>query len=473
MSNIRARSARPSAVSAVVAASLLLAAPTAAVTAPAAGAVELTGVLGSAQVASANAGSSGTAAVVGRDDVDPFYDTSTVSPATPGEILRAQQAPYSPMVDGPDLTVPTTAEKIMYTTEDMHGAPTAVTGYVVEPTVPWDGPGERPTVVIGRGTVGQGDQCAPSRNWPLDNQPDPIASGRMVALEGLYDWVFASAGVRVVVTDYIGMGTPGMHTYMNRLEQGHAMIDAARAARNVVEGNGGTFGQVGFYGHSQGGGASAAAVELAGDYAPDVSVAGAYSSAPPADLGVVQRHIDGSGLMGAIGLAINGLGARYPELQSEIDAEVNDAGRAALTDISGMCTDEIEENYGGMTTAAWTTSGARLDAILDELPAGREAMEAQRIGTGRNTAPTMIVAGPHDPTVDYQQSKDLAGQWCAHGGDVVYRDDVLPQIGDYNHFAQAVSGLPFGMPFLLDRFRGVPVVGGCVSRNPAPAPFGL
>ena len=30
----------------------------------------------------------------------------------------------------------------------------------------------------------QGDQCAPSRNWPLDNQPDPPASGRTVALEG-------------------------------------------------------------------------------------------------------------------------------------------------------------------------------------------------------------------------------------------------------------------------------------------------
>ena len=126
----------------------------------------------------------------------------------------------------------------------------------------------------------QGDQCAPSRNWPLDNQPDPPASGRTVALEGLYDLIWASQGVRVVVTDYVGMGTPGLHTYMNRLDQAHAVLDAARATRTLVGEDGGTFGKVGFYGHSQGGGAAAAAAEEMSSYAPDLDIAGAYASAP-------------------------------------------------------------------------------------------------------------------------------------------------------------------------------------------------
>lgn len=117
------------------------------------------------------------------------------------------------------------------------------------------------------------------------------------------------------------MGTPGMHTYMNRAEQAHAMLDGARAARNLSGGNG----KVAFYGHSQGGGASAAAVEEAANYAPDLQVAAAYASAPPADLEAVQRNIDGSDLVGAIGFTINGLAARYPQL-------------APIMIVSGACT---------------------------------------------------------------------------------------------------------------------------------------
>lgn len=429
--------------------------------APAAHAQDLEQILGSAQLGSKDAGSSGRAPVVQAGDYDPFYDTATVNPRTPGEILRTADSPYNPMVHGPDALLPQTAQKILYTSTDMHGRPVGVTGYVAEPIVPWHGPGERPTVVIGRGTVGQGDQCAPSRNWPLDNQPDPIESGRAVAFEGLYDVVFLSQGVRVVVTDYVGMGTPGIHTYMNRAEQAHAMADAARAARNLVEGRGQGFGQVAFYGHSQGGGAAAAAVEAVSTYAPDLHVAGAYASAPPADLNEVQRHIDGSDLTGAIGLTINGLVERYPQLRPVLDANLDAAGRDALGRLAGQCTDELTTDYGGHLTSEWTADGRRLDALLADMPEAQRAMRDQFIGAGKPVAPTMIVAGRHDLNVEYQQSRDLAGNWCANGGQVVYRDDILPPIGEYNHFAQAVSGMPFGVPFLLDRFRGMPPAGAC------------
>lgn len=406
----------------------------------------------------------GSAPRVGASDADPFYDTADLAPGAPGDVLRTKDAAYNPTprgVDGRQLAVPNTATKIMYSTTDMHGKAVPVSGYVVEPTVPWDGPGERPTVVIGRGTVGQGDQCAPSRNWPLDNQPDPLDSGRTVALEGLYDWVFATQGVRVVVTDYVGMGTPGVHTYMNRDDQAHAMIDAARAARTVVEGRGGGFGDVAFYGHSQGGGASAAAVEAVASYGPELDVAGAYASAPPADLGAVQRNIDGSDLVGAIGFTINGLVERYPELEEAMDTHLSAEGKATMENLSGMCTDEITEDYGYQTTDMWTADGRTLDQLLGDIPVGEKAMNDQRIGLGTPAAPTMVISGRHDLNVEYQQARDLASTWCGAGGQVVYRDDVLPEVDEYNHFLQAVTGGAFGAPFLLDRFRGRPVTGGC------------
>lgn len=402
--------------------------------------------------------------------VDPFYDTASLTPGAPGSVLRTAAARTAPMPRGLDFPLPDSVTKVIYSTTDTHGSPIAVSGYLVEPSVPWTGKGARPTVVVGRGTVGQGDQCAPSRNWPVDDQPDPFSSGRLVALEGLYDWAFSAVGVRVFVTDYVGMGTPGMHTYMNRAEQAHAMIDGARAARNLV--GAGDFGRVAFYGHSQGGGASTAAVEAAPGYGADLDVAGAYASAPPADLEAVQRGIDGSHLVGAIGFTINGLVARYPELEQDLARHISEEGQGVLDNLSRMCTDEIEAAYGGQTTADWTADGRALDEIIDEIPAGRRAMDAQRIGTLTPAAPVMIISGTHDGTVDYQQAKDLAGHWCAAGANVVYRDDVLPEIEDYNHFLQAVSGAPFGMSFILKVLNGAPV-GGCNAGGPGDAPAEL
>lgn len=388
-----------------------------------------------------------------------FYNTSGVTPGAPGSILRTQKAAMAPLPEGLDYPIPSSVTKVLYSTTDMFGNAIPVSGYLVEPSVPWTGAGDRPTVVIGRGTVGQGDQCAPSRNWPVGGQADPITTNRLVNLEGLYDWVFSSAGVRVFVTDYIGMGTPGIHTYMNRAEQAHAMIDGARAAHNLS----GSSGKIAFYGHSQGGGASAAAVEEVGSYAPELDVAAAYASAPPANLDDVQRGIDGSDLVGAIGFTINGLAERYPELDAVLDRSLNDVGRKALPTLATMCTNEITAAYGGHRTNEWTIDGRSLDETIADIPEAQKAMEDQRIGRGVPAAPTMIVSGRHDLNVDYQQARDLADQWCSNGGQVYYRDDILPKISTYNHFAQAVSGAPFGISFLLAMFNGAPAEGACMG----------
>lgn len=397
-----------------------------------------------------------------RGGADDFYTTSTITIGAPGDIIRTKRAFFLGASATPGQPVPTSAEKIMYSSTGADGQPIAVTGYVVEPVVPWEGEGPRPTVVIGRGTVGQGDQCAASRNWPLDGRLGPLTSGRTVLLEGIFDWAFTQRGVRVVVTDYYGMGTEALHTYMNRADQAHAMLDAARAARNLVSERGEAFGDVGFYGHSQGAGASAAAVEEAGTYAPDLSVAGAYASAPPADLESVLRHIDGSNLTGALAFAINGLVSRYPQIQPELDSVLSDRGRQVLDQAKSMCTDEVRDAFGFTTTREWTKDGRSLGEILADLPESRRVIDAQRIGRGVPKAPVMIIAGRYDNNVLYDQSKALARTWCEAGAHVVYRDDYLPQIRNENHGLLAVTGSQFGVGFLIDRFKHKPVGRSCI-----------
>ena len=55
-------------------------------------------------------------------------------------------------------------------------------------------------------------------------------------MTGLDQSADALIEVAVVVTDYIGLGTPGRpHTYMNRDDQAHAMLDAARVAASATD----------------------------------------------------------------------------------------------------------------------------------------------------------------------------------------------------------------------------------------------
>lgn len=405
------------------------------------------------------------------DDYDPFYDTDDVTPLKPGEILKQEEAPYANELGRRKGDLPTTATKIMYTTTDANGSLVPVTGYTVEPTVPWRGEGARPTVVIGRGTVGQGDHCAPSRTWPLDGQPDAYSYGPSGSTEGFYDYAFSRYGVRVVVTDLVGLGTPGVHTYMNRLDQAHAMLDAARAVENLVGPE--NAGKIGFYGHSQGGGSSAAAIEEAANYySPEeqARVAGAYASAPPANPFQVMETIDGSILSGAIGFAINGMTERYDDFDGLLDKYLSEDGVDTLENLAEECTDDItDEPYAYMSTDEWTKDGRTLGEILQEpdmAPAMRR-MEEQVIGRGTPIAPVMIISGRYDRIVEFEQARDLAKKWCTDGAQVVYRDDILPEIedGTPNHGQQAESGALFGIPFMVGRFNDAPIDDSMVCSN--------
>jgi hypothetical protein len=41
----------------------------------------------------------------------------------------------------------------------------------------------------------------------------------------LFVATMVARGFAIVMTDYQGLGTPGLHTYVNRVAQGNAMLD--------------------------------------------------------------------------------------------------------------------------------------------------------------------------------------------------------------------------------------------------------
>ena len=74
---------------------------------------------------------------------------------------------------------------------------------------------------VGHGTTGVTDECAPSL------YPNLLGAIGIVA-------PFLELGMVVTVTDYEGLGTPGAHPYLDPDAAAYNVVDAVRAARNLV-----------------------------------------------------------------------------------------------------------------------------------------------------------------------------------------------------------------------------------------------
>nr|WP_280452817.1 lipase family protein [Nocardia cyriacigeorgica] len=77
-----------------------------------------------------------------------------------------------------------------------------------------------PIVAYAHGSVGIADQCAFTEN-PRDYY-----------LDTLYPRLL-EAGYAVVISDYVGLGTPGTHPYLDGPSQARSVIDGVRAARSA------------------------------------------------------------------------------------------------------------------------------------------------------------------------------------------------------------------------------------------------
>ncbi len=163
------------------------------------------------------------------DDRDFYLPPTPLPTSTPRQILRSENFSLALAIPGQEGQVPANATRIMYLSADTHGAPAAVTGTYLEPTLPWSGPGPRPLIAVAPGTQGQGDQCAPSKGFAeLIHYSFPLDV--WVSYEMITAYSLLARGMAVVMTDYYGLGTPAVHDYVNRAAEAHAVLDSIRAA---------------------------------------------------------------------------------------------------------------------------------------------------------------------------------------------------------------------------------------------------
>ncbi|MFF0543856.1 lipase family protein [Nocardia thailandica] len=242
------------------------------------------------------------------------------------------------------------------------------------------------------------------------------------------------------------------------------MLDGARAA-NALGGVGADTPLV-LWGYSQGGGASAAAAEMQADYAPELNLKGTWAGGPVADLAAILSGIDGALIGGAIGFAINGLLARYPDLHAAVDRVTSPAGRDELAALSDECIADLIVRHPFLRTNALTVDGRSLTEHLADIPEAGPALADMRLGKRPPATPVLITSGRNDDTVPYGQARRLAEDWCGQGATVTFRTNELPPILPGatipNHFGpELIDG--FGpdnaVGYLLDRLAGEPVAG--------------
>jgi len=371
-----------------------------------------------------------------------FYDPpSPLPPGHNGDIIRHEPTQF--YLDPTRLLpAPASAQRIMYRSTDTHGNPVAVTGTVLTPTAPWSGQGERPIVSYAAGTQGLGDSCAPSKNLAMGSEYEgPFIAGLL------------ARGYGVVVTDYEGLGTPGLHTYVNRKAEGYAVLDAIRAAQRLPGDGLPSGGPVAIAGYSQGGGASAAAAELQPGYAPELDVKGAYAGAPPADLAAVAQHLDGSYAAGFLLFAVASVNYAYPELH--ITDLLNDKGKQRAEQVQTECVADGLINNAFTQTKDLTGDGRPLTAYLGQQPYASVVAE-QQIGLLKPAVPVFVAHSSLDDIVPYPQGRAMAESWCKLGATVQFETLALP-----THVLGYLNAYPEAFAWLDGRLGGAPATSNC------------
>ena len=396
-----------------------------------------------------------------EDEYAAFYTPpDPLPPGQPGDLIRTEPSRLVLEPSGQLGAIMATGTRIMYRSTDSRGNPMAVTGTYFEPYNDWPGAGPRPLIVYGPGTQGLGDQCAPSRQFNQGIHWSPFLD-LAFNYEEMFVATLVARGFAVVMTDYQGLGTPGVHTYVNRVAGADAMLDAGRAAMRLPGTSLDPHGPMALFGYSQGGGASAAAVELAPDYAPELHIVGAVAGAPPADLQELIPYADGSILVGVIGYALNSVAATHPEFEGKLTAALSPMGRKLLDDTKEQCVIETALRFRFKHLQDFFV--ADVAKVVSD-PVFSALFHEQHLGGYTPTAPVVILSNRYDPLVPWAPAAQLGRDWCDKGADVEFWTNEQPPLFNklvINHALPMFVDGERSIQWIADRFNGLPTTPNC------------
>lgn len=372
----------------------------------------------------------------GAPVADAFYDTPAELPDTPGQLMHWE--PY----DG-ELPDGMTGYRLLYATTNADGIivpASAAFAMPVEATAP------APLISWAHGTVGVARSCAPS----IDGYA--ITEQGMPAMDSL-----ARNGWAMVATDYPGMGTEGQFPYMIGEGQGRAVLDAARAARQLPDAV--LADQTVIWGHSQGGHAALWAGELADTYAPDLDVVGTAALAPASDpqatAEAVLDHPDAFGASLLIAFVVDSYTRYYDDL--EFDQVVAPSARTIVREAAARCL----RQGGTLVTVLTGLAIARDEAIVRDgaLDGPFGDRLRQNVPRGPWNAPLLIGQGEADEVVPFSINDAYVAELCQAGVDVEFTGYAG---GTHMSVLETGSALSIDLEaWTQARLAGQPTTSGC------------
>jgi len=345
-----------------------------------------------------------------------FYAVPSPLPAgAHGTLLRFEAVPDHPFGD-------VLLWRVMVLSTSLEGTPVAVTGLVMAPPGPAPAGGWR-LLGLAHGTAGITDDVAPSRTLEggeLEAAPSAVAAGYVVA-----------------ITDYEGLGTPGVHPYLVGASEGRGVLDSIAAARQLpgleVED------RYAIWGYSQGGHAAAWAHELDAAWGPGVPLVGTVVGAPATEMQAIF------GVLGTLGgdlvrffFIVAGYAAAYPSADPAL--VLTEAGLAVLARADD-CADALERAIGDQTAADLI----RPDVATVEPWA--TLMAANDPGHIRVDSPVLILHSAADTTVPAILSEMLYDRMRSVDQEVERR--ILPE-GD--HVGAIPAAMADGLAWLDTRY---------------------
>lgn len=362
--------------------------------------------------------------------------TAAPTANAPGTVIANDALPQ-------DLWYPGTAEarKLTYWTTGSRGEPALSTGTVFLPE--GQAPeGGWPVLSWAHGTVGLGDDCAPS-------VVGPGARDRDFAYLGT--WL--DQGYAIVASDYAGLGTPGTMPYLDGKAEAHSVVDMVKAGRAAEPSLSEKWVAIG---QSQGGGAAITTARYATEFGgPDLDYRGAVGTGVPAYIeNIVALAGPGfppvalpAGLTSYALYILAGLNAAHPEL--DIPSLLNEDGRRWLARAEVDCYGDLHEAVSGLVL------GSLFDQPLSSIPDVHGVLtDYMGIPETGYDKPFFMGQGLKDTDIVMPSTLLLGSTLARNGEPVTFR--TYPT----DHSGTMQASLVDSVPFVRDLFDG---------RTPAPS----
>ena len=351
---------------------------------------------------------------------------------------------------------------VEYYSSDLDGKPIKIHARVYQPI----GKSNAPIFGFATGTVGIGDQCAPSLEQPAKVNWANYES-HMVT--------YAGQGYATVVTDYEGMRDPSrIHHYMVGALEGRAVLDSVRALINLDKNtNALDTRHVFLTGYSQGGHAAYWADQIAKAYAPELGVTGVIGWGPVMDVEETLADVVHAANINWFGpYVITSFTDYYGENYRPNSMLLPQWTANLRSDVLAHCIDTDLPYWGHDPAKVYTPEF--IQALSSGVPGPTyqrffDRMASNIVGNAKTSSAKLINQGGKDNVVLPRQQPPAMTRICANSKGPA----ALKVYPDASHYTAMEQSLNDTLNWMSDLTHGTSVQNQCVEpiQLPTPSPI--